>query len=75
MAVQHMPRCNAPPDTSRQLKRQVIDALLLIKRVGGDDALDGACPPYVALTALAFLKRERGHHRLLYTLDQIEAAA
>ncbi len=28
-----------------------------------------------ALTALAFLKRERGHHRLLYTLDLIEAAA
>ena len=74
MAVQHMPRAQRAAYTSRQLKRQVIDALLLIKRVGGDDALDSACRD-VALTALAFLKRERGHHRLLYTLDLIEAAA
>jgi len=41
----------------------VIDPLLLLKRVGGDDT---ACRN-VALTALAFLKRERGHHQLLYT--------
>ncbi len=74
MTVRQMPRELRVAYTSRQLKREVIEALLLIKRVGGDDALESACRD-VALTALAFLKRERGHHRLLYTLDQIEAAA